>query len=146
MRRTRKVYSPKLVEGEFSEVRPSGADPSTTSSSPDFVWHGPDQDIRGYEQAKQNAALFLAAFPDFHMDVHYMLAEGDKVAAHATVSGTHQGEFAGMPPTGNRVEVTATDILRVEDGKIAEHWGNSDNLGMMQQLGAIPPPPGQPGS
>ena len=94
----------------------------------------------GIEGFKQAFSILRGAFPDLRMDVHDMIAEGDKVVARVTVQGTHQGEFMGMPPTGNRVEVSATDIFRIEGGKIAEHWGNFDNLGMMQQLGAIPPP------
>jgi len=99
----------------------------------------------GLEGFKQFFSMLRRAFPDLRMDVQDTIAEGDKVVARVEVHGTHQGEFMGMPPSDNRIEVTAVDIFRLEDGKIAEHWGNFDNLGMMQQLGAIPPP-GQPGS
>ena len=100
----------------------------------------------GIEGFKQAFSILRGAFPDLRMDVHDMIAEGDKVVARVSVHGTHRGELMGMPPTGARVEVTATDIFRIEGGKIAEHWGNFDNLGMMQQLGAIPPPGQQTGS
>jgi predicted ester cyclase len=69
-----------------------------------------------------------------------MIAEGDKVVTRFTMRGTHQGEFMGIAPTGRRVEMTGIDIIRFSDGKMVEHWGNTDDLGMMQQLGVIPEP------
>ena len=60
--------------------------------------------------------------------------------ARLTMSGTHQGEFAAVPPTGRQVSVTGIDVWRVRNGKCAEHWLALDNLGLMQQLGAIPAP------
>ena len=100
----------------------------------------------GLEGVKQLFSSLHAAFPDFHIDVEDMIAEGDKVVARVTGSGTHQGEFMGIAPTGNRVEFSAIDIARIAGGKIVEHWSNSDQLGMMQQLGAIPSPGSQGGS
>ena len=94
----------------------------------------------GLEGVKQYFSSLHAAFPDVQMDVEEMIAEGDKVVARVSVSGTHQGEFMGIAPTGNRVTITGIDILRVADGKIVEHWGRFDDLGMMQQLGVIPEP------
>jgi predicted ester cyclase len=73
-----------------------------------------------------------------------MITEGDKVAVRGTISGTHQGDLMGIPPTGRQVTVTLIDVNRIEDGKLVERWGVSDMLGMMQQLGVIPEP-GQPG-
>jgi len=67
-----------------------------------------------------------------------MVAEGDKVVARLRISGTHQGEFLGIAPTGKQVTFTGIDILRIAEGKVMEHWGNVDELGMLQQLGAIP--------
>ncbi len=95
----------------------------------------------GLEGVKQYFSSLHAAFPDVHMDVEDMIAEGDKVVTRVRMSGTHQGEFMGIDPTGNRVEVSGIDILRVADGKIMEHWGNFDDLAMMQQLGVIEQPP-----
>jgi predicted ester cyclase len=56
-------------------------------------------------------------------------------------TGTHEGEFLGIPPTGKRIELETIDIIRVRDGKCVEHWGVSDGLALMQQLGVIEPPP-----
>jgi predicted ester cyclase len=59
-------------------------------------------------------------------------------AAHVTLTGTHQGDFAGIPATGKSVEFSGIDIVRVQDGKVAEHWGSTDTLSLMQQIGAVP--------
>jgi steroid delta-isomerase-like uncharacterized protein len=96
----------------------------------------------GLEGVKQWFSEMHTAFPDFQMNVEDMIAEGDKVVARVSMSGTHEGEFMGIEPTGNRVTITGIDILRITDGKIVERWGNFDNLGMMQQLGVMEPPSG----
>ncbi len=96
----------------------------------------------GLEGVKQYFSSLHAAFPDVEMDVEDMIAEGEKVVARVSVSGTHQGEFLGIEPTGNRVTIKGIDILRITDGKVVEHWGNFDDLGMLQQLGVMEPPPG----
>jgi predicted ester cyclase len=67
-----------------------------------------------------------------------MVAEGDKAVARLRIRGTHQGEFMGNAPTGNQVTFTGIDILRIAEGKVVEHWGNFDQLGMMRQLGVNP--------
>jgi steroid delta-isomerase-like uncharacterized protein len=81
---------------------------------------------------------FLNAFPDCHFTIDDMIAEDDRVATKKTFSGTHTGEFNGIPPTGNQVTITFVDILRLRDGKIVEHWLSMDQLSFMQQLGVIP--------
>ncbi|MFQ5794616.1 MAG: ester cyclase [Candidatus Bipolaricaulia bacterium] len=92
------------------------------------------------EGLREFLAMFRNAFHDLKYDLHDMIAEGDKVVSRDTVRATHKGEFMGIPPTGKRVEVTAIHILRIADGKIVEHWGNTDQLGLMQQLSVIPSP------
>jgi steroid delta-isomerase-like uncharacterized protein len=96
----------------------------------------------GLEGVKQWFSEMHTAFPDFQMNVEDMIAEGEKVVNRVSMSGTHEGEFMGIEPTGNRVTITGIDILRITDGKIVERWGNFDNLGMMQQLGVMEPPSG----
>ena len=81
---------------------------------------------------------FLNGFPDSRVTVEEMIADGDRVATKKTFTGTHTGEFAGIPPTGNRVTITFADILRLRDGRIVEHWLSMDQLSFMQQLGVIP--------
>ena len=82
--------------------------------------------------------MFFSAFPDLHSTIDQLIAEGDIVAGRMTTTGTHRGEFMGIPPTGKRVTFSEIHIVRIADGKAVEHWGNSDDLGMMQQLGVIP--------
>jgi len=96
----------------------------------------------GLEGVKDYFSSLHAAFPDVHMDVEEMIAEGDKIVARVSVSGTHQGEFMGIAPTGNRMTIAGIDILRITDGKVVEHWGKFDDLGMMQQLGVMEQPSG----
>lgn len=85
--------------------------------------------------------LMQEAFPDMQMDVQDVIASGDKAVARLRVSGTHKGEFMGIPATGNPVAVNLIDITRFgDDGLAREHWGVADLLAMMQQLGVIPAP------
>jgi predicted ester cyclase len=71
------------------------------------------------------------------MEIHDMFAAGDRVATRKTIHGTHEGEFMGIPPTGRAVAVDVIDIVRYEDGKLAEHWNVVDQLGLMRQLGVV---------
>lgn len=108
---------------------------------PDFIEHeaGPGQG-RGLEGVKTIVTMMHTAFPDLHATIEDMTAEGDKTWARVTFRGTHTGAFMGMPPTGKRVTFEAIDICRYADGKMVEHWGIIDRLGMMEQLGMIPTP------
>jgi steroid delta-isomerase-like uncharacterized protein len=105
----------------------------------DLVWHEPDQDIRGYEQAKQFVSTFFTAFPDLNATVEDVIAEGDKVVTRWTIRGTHQGEIEEFgPPTGKQAELQGISIHRIADGKIVEEWNRYDNLSLLQQLGLAP--------
>jgi steroid delta-isomerase-like uncharacterized protein len=108
--------------------------------APDHVNHDPTlPDIPpGPEGQKQVVNLYRSAFTNAHINVEDQIAEGDRVVTRWTGSGTHQGEFMGVAPTGNQVTVTGITINRVSGGKIAESWTNYDALGLMQQIGAIP--------
>ena len=110
--------------------------------STNFVDHmHPPGTPPGLDAAKQINTMMRAAFPDIHATVEDIIAEGDKVAVRATWTGTHKGEFMGMPPTGKSFKISAIDVMRIgDDGKALEHWGSTDMLGMMQQLGVIPTP------
>jgi steroid delta-isomerase-like uncharacterized protein len=105
----------------------------------DFVNHsalpGMPSDREG---VKAFFAIFRHAFPDLHAVVHDMLVDGDKVVTRKTFHGIHHGEFMGIPPTGKTIAVDVIDIVRVRGGKFVEHWNVVDQLGMLQQLGAIP--------
>jgi len=98
------------------------------------------EDVRGPEGLKQLVTGFLTAFPDLHRVIEDLVAEGDKVVARLTVTGTHKGDFQGIAPTGKQATVTVIVIFRIVGGKIVETWELIDMLGVMQQIGAIPTP------
>ena len=89
---------------------------------------------------KQVATLLRSAFPDLHFTFDDAIAEGDKVAARTTMSGTHQGpgEFFGTPPSGKHFEIQQIRLLRIVNGQMKESWAVIDMLGWMQQLGVMP--------
>jgi steroid delta-isomerase-like uncharacterized protein len=86
--------------------------------------------------------MYRSAFPDMRVTIEDLVAEGDKVAARWSVTGTHRGELMGIPATGKRVTVTGIEINRFAGGKLVEHWESFDQLSMMQQLGVVPAPGG----
>ncbi len=83
---------------------------------------------------------FTSAFSDAQISVDGSVAERGMVASRWTMTGTHRGDFQGVPPTGRQVTMPGIDFSRVVDGKIAEHWAQFDLIGVMQQIGAIPAP------
>jgi len=110
-------------------------------SSADVVAHNPVNlvnPIRGIEAYKQSSAMYFTAFPDLHVTIDDMFAEGDKVVQRWTVTATHKGELMGVPPTGKQITWSGITISRFADGKSVEDWWAYDMLGMMQQLGVIP--------
>lgn len=91
------------------------------------------------EHVKQFVGVVMQAFPDLHYTVEDMVAEGDKVVTRLTLSGTQQGAFMGIPATGKHATVSDIEIFRITGGKAVETWVQVDFLGLLQQLGAIPP-------
>jgi steroid delta-isomerase-like uncharacterized protein len=91
------------------------------------------------ETFKQAVTMSRTAFPDLQVTIEDQIAEGDRVVTRWTVRGTHNGPFAGMPATGKPVTVTAIHIHRIHEGKIAELWEQINLLGLLQQLGVVPP-------
>ena len=77
----------------------------------------------------------LLGMPDYHTSIEDLIAEGDKVVARVTMTGTHTGNFWGIPPTGRKVNLTAIYIVRIENGKVVEHWGEENGLTLFRQLG-----------
>ncbi len=91
----------------------------------------------GIEGAKAAHRIMLAGFPDYQTTIDDLFAEGDKVAARITMSGTNTGNFMGIPPTGKYVSFTGIYIARLANGKIVEHWGEEDGVSLLQQLGVL---------
>ena len=105
----------------------------------DFVEHDPmpgsTPDREGF---KDMIRSLREAFPDFHTDVEDQIVAGDKVVERWSCTGTHDGEFMGIPATHRRVEIHGMDISRLDDGRLVEHWTQVDMMSMLQQLGALP--------
>ena len=106
--------------------------------APEYVWHGPSQELSGPAGIKQLATSLLTAFPDLQMTFEDQLGEGDKIASRYTMRGTHQGDLFGVPPTGKQATFTGIFMSRMAGGQIAEEWEHFDQLGMLQQLGVVP--------
>ena len=79
------------------------------------------------------------AFPDFHAEIHWQLADGDRVTTYKTYHGTHEGALLGVAPTHRKIQFESVDVMRVRNGKITDHWGVGNLLSLMQQIGAWPP-------
>jgi steroid delta-isomerase-like uncharacterized protein len=139
------VPSPRGVVQQWVEAW-NARDPEAVGAlaAPDFVRHDANSpDLVGPEAEMDFVKAVVAAFPDLHFTVNHVVAEGDFVADHLTGTGTHQGEFLGVPPTGRAVRFETMETYRVADGRVAEQWVLTDMLGVLQQLGVIPSP-GEP--
>ncbi len=135
-----KALARRLFEEDLNEedqIARSGA--ADQLVAPDVVDHTNPPELKyGLESHKQIVTILHTAFPNVRWEVEDLIAEGDKVVARTTMHATHTGVFFGIPPTGKQVTVLGIQIMRFADGKLAEHWGNNDDLGMMQQLGVVP--------
>lgn len=110
-------------------------------TAPDLVAHlagapGP----LNREGMLQGISAFSTAFSDRKSTIHDLIAEGDKVAAHTSMTAIHTGNYMGQPATGKQVVIDAFTIEYIKDGKIVERWFNHDQMDLMQQLGLVPPP------
>lgn len=107
--------------------------------APEWVYHGPLGEFKGVEGFKQIVGGVRQAFPDVHMTIDDMVAEGDKLAIRFTITGTSKGEFRGIPPTGKRVALPISIIYRFAGGKEVEAWESFDMFDFFKQLGIKPP-------
>ena len=92
----------------------------------------------GVQNFKRDLATLRVAFPDALFKIEDLIGEGDKLVDRFTVTGTHKGPFVGITPMGRRVALAGISVVRVDGGKVVERWGISDQLGLLQQLGALP--------
>lgn len=108
----------------------------------DFVGHNPalPEPVRGADGVREVAEMLYAAFPDCEVELEQVIADGDWLAQRVTVTATHEGEFMGIEPTGEEVEVTGMNITRLEDSKWAEGYELWDMFGLLHQLGVVEQP------
>lgn len=108
---------------------------------PDTIDHDPFPGMpnTGTEAYKAVFGASQVAFPDFRMTIDGLIAEGDRVAVQGKVSGTHEGEFMGMPATGKAFSVDNIEVFEIKAGKITQRWGIADTASLMAQLGVAPP-------
>ena len=105
----------------------------------DFVDHEEFPGIpRDREGVRQFFTMLRGAFPDLHMTPESVVEEGDRVMARFRMTGTHEGEFLGVPASGRHVEIEGYDEVRLVEGRACEHWGAMDAMALMQQIGAQP--------
>jgi steroid delta-isomerase-like uncharacterized protein len=108
--------------------------------APNYVNHDPSNpEVRDLEGFKQWVITVRNAFPDLNVTIDDLIAEGNKVVLRWSFRGTHKGEFGKIPATGKQVTITGITISRIADGKTVESWWSDDDLGLLQQLGVIPP-------
>ena len=128
----------QLVDAIYGAMNARDLDALDDLFAPDFLDH---QDARrGVEPLKGQLRSFLAAFSDLRIDVDDVVGDGDRFASRTTVTGTHDGELMGLPPTGVVISVTAIDLVRTEGGRVVERWGGLDMYALLVQLGVIPQP------
>jgi steroid delta-isomerase-like uncharacterized protein len=106
----------------------------------DFVSHNSPPGMRDREGIKALISMYLSAFPDLKVKNVQQLADGDNVISRWKATGTHTGELMGIPATGKKIETHGISIVRIEDGKVAEVWNETDQMDMMQQLGVAAGP------
>ncbi len=131
----------QLVRQVFESYNQQDMEKAEKLFSLKHVFHFPGAPPMDWNSHKQFIVGLSKAFPDLHFKIEDIVAEGDKVAYRLTISGTHKGEFQGIPPTDKKVSFSSTGISNIVDGKVAEDWVDADIMGLMQQLGAIPSAP-----
>jgi steroid delta-isomerase-like uncharacterized protein len=109
--------------------------------APEYAPHDPSNPGRrgGVEGAREFIGMLHAGLSDVRYSIEGLTAEADRVVYRWTLQGTHTGVFMGVPPSGRPIRVTGMDMFRLANGKIVESWASADALGMLQQLGVLPP-------
>jgi steroid delta-isomerase-like uncharacterized protein len=125
----KQFYAEVVNEGNFALIDDLVAEA--------FVEHEAFPGLKaGREGLRQFFMMMRTAFPDLKFETEFFVADGDKVVAYIVMSGTHKGEFMGIPASGKKFETRTIDIVRIVDGKAVEHWGVTDTMTMMEQLRA----------
>jgi predicted ester cyclase len=132
-----KAIVQQFLDEVFNKRNPTFIDSACT---PNITDHNLPPGLSGIEGMKLVAGMYLAALPDLHFSFEDLIAEEDKVVVRITISGTQQGELMGIPPSGKSFSVGGIEIYRLSGGKLVEHWLQTDQLSMLQQLGVVAAP------
>jgi steroid delta-isomerase-like uncharacterized protein len=125
-----------FIDGLFTKGDLGAVD---TYLAEDFINHDPPFGVSADREGMRAAgAMTRAACPDWHSDLHQLVAEDDLVVERFTAGGTQRGELMGVAPTDRTVSLPGINIFRVRDGLIVERWGRLDELGLLRQLGVVP--------
>ena len=125
-----------LLEEVINKRQPAAAD---RYLAVDFIEHNPNLP-QGLAGRKQFVAALLTGFSDYHAEIEEILADGNKVVTRTLWTGTWDGPFLGLQPSGKKLSFHTSDFFRVENGKLAEHWDVVDSLPRAVALGLVPPP------
>jgi steroid delta-isomerase-like uncharacterized protein len=130
-----------LIRGLYDAVNSQNYDAMAAAMADDVVEH---EELPGLEPNKDGVMQFFkgchAAIQGFKINVEDVMAEGDKVTVRGVVTGTHTGEFMGIPASGNALSVGLADYFRIEGGQVKEHWGVMDGGAMLMQMGVVQMP------
>ncbi len=132
-----------LIQEFYDEMLTNGnLDKLDDLVTDDVVDH--EQGLPGQPEGKEGVVFFVnamrGAFSDVKATTDQAIESGDRACARVTITGKHTGEWMGVPASDKTFEIESIDIIRIEDGKCAEHWGVTDNMALMMQIGAIPEP------
>jgi predicted ester cyclase len=136
---TAEVVARRLIDEGFSQGRLEVCDELVSADIVEHQEFGPNH-AAGPEGVKAVIASLRRAFSDFELHIDDLVVTGDTVWIRNTATGTNDGLFMGYPPTGRPFRITVFDVLRVVDGRIVEHWGVPDRLGVLHQTGSLARP------
>ena len=126
---------------EWNKSKPTAMAALDETFAADLIFHGGSgREFHGLKDFKQYQSGFYDAFPDNHATIEDLLVDGDKAIVRYSITGTHKGQFTGIPPTNKKLAMWIIEIDRFAGGKIVEGWSRYDTLGIMQQLEVIPSP------
>ena len=129
----------RLVSRIYDEAISSGIyDVIDDLIAPNYVSHGLPMSSNGPQELRQSIETFRSAFPDLYMLVEEQIADGDRVSNQGYITGTHRGEFLGIPASGQQIKVNVISIWRFKNSKVVENWVQLDLMSLMRQIGAVP--------
>jgi steroid delta-isomerase-like uncharacterized protein len=127
----------ELIESLFEELNKGNVEIWKELCTPELVYYSPSNspEPMSLDETIECSQMAFKGFPDISLKTHELIAKGDKVIARFTEAGTHEGEYHGIPASGNRIEVGIITIFYIKEGKIVEAREEADSLGLMMQLG-----------